>query len=161
MVAGMRGAPLQKRVKEEMMISVNKVFLIGVLADEPVIQGTEDDRKIVGLSVFTTRRWCDASDGQQEDKEWHRIVITNPDLVAYAEAHLAKDDQIYIEGELHTMFWRDETFDWQSLTKILLWQDGHRLKRVTDDEDLEPAGTLDMLKAAREARLFDTLGHVA
>ena len=143
------------------MISVNKVFLIGVLADEPVIRGTEGDRKIVGLSVFTTRRWCDASDGQQEDKEWHRIVVTDPDLVAYAEAHLAKDDQIYIEGELHTMFWRDETFDWQSLTKVLLWQDGHRLKRVTDDGDLEPAGALDMLKAAREARLFDSLDHVA
>ena len=143
------------------MISVNKVFLIGVLADEPVVQGTEAGQKIVGLSVFTTRRWCDASDGQQEDKEWHRIVITTPDLVAYAQEHLGKDDQIYIEGELHTMFWRDETFDWQSLTKILLWQDGHRLKRITDDADLEPAGTLDMLKAAREARLFDTLGRVA
>ncbi len=143
------------------MISINKVILIGVLADRPVTRNLEDDQRAIGLSVFTTRRWCDASDGQQESREWHRIVITNPDLAVYAEMHLAKDDQIYIEGELHTMFWRDETFDWQSLTKILLWQDGHRLKRVTDDEDLEPAGTLDMLKAAREARLFDTLGHVA
>ena len=143
------------------MISVNKALLIGVLADEPVVQGTEGGQKIVGLSVFTTRRWCDAGKGQQEDKEWHRIVVTDPDLVACAQEHLGKDDQIYIEGELHTMFWRDETFDWQSLTKILLWQDGHRLKRITDDDDLEPAGTLDMLKAAREARLFETLGRVA
>ena len=143
------------------MLSVNKVILMGVVADEPVIRDIENDRKMVGLSVFTTRRWADASNDQQENKEWHRIVITDPDLAEYAAAHLRKDDQIYIEGELHTAFWRDETFDWQSLTRIVLWQDGHRLKRVADDDCLEAAGSLDMLKAAREARLFDTLGHVA
>jgi hypothetical protein len=59
------------------------------------------------------------------------------------------------------MFWRDETFDWQSLTKIVLWQDGHRLRRVTDDDCVEAKGTLEMLKAARDARMFDALGHVA
>ena len=143
------------------MLSVNKVILMGVVADEPVIRDIESDRKMAGLSVFTMRRWPDATGGHRGSKEWHRIVITDPDLAAYAEAHLAKDDQIYVEGELHTMFWRDATFDWQSLTRIVLWQNGHRLKRVADDDCLAATGPLDMLKAAREARLFDTFGHVA
>jgi single stranded DNA-binding protein len=147
--------------KEETMLSVNKVILMGVLADEPVIQPIEGSRTMIGLSVFTMRRWSESTDGQQESKEWHRVVITDPGLAAYAETHLRQHDQIYIEGELHTMFWRDETFDWQSLTKIVLWQDGHRLRRVSDDDCVEAKGMPEMLKAAQDARMFDALGHVA
>lgn len=143
------------------MLSVNKVMLIGILADNPVIRDIEDDRKVVGLSVVTLRRRSDVTDNHLGSKEWHRIVITDPELAAYAEAHLVKGEQIYIEGELHTMFWRDETFDWQSLTRIVLWQDSHRLTCVADGDCLEPIGTPDMLKVAQEANLFDTLGHVA
>jgi len=143
------------------MLSVNKAILVGAVADKPVIRDIKGGRKMVGLSVFTARRWLKAGSDEQASKEWHRIVIVNPDLAAYAEAHLAKDDQIYVEGELHTMFWRDETFDWQSLTRIILWQEGHQIKRVSESDCLEATGELDLLKAAQETRLFDTLGHVA
>jgi len=143
------------------MLSVNKVIIIGVLADSPVIRGSEDGRKVIGLSVATMRHQSNAIDNLLEGKEWHRIVITDPGLAAYAEAHLTKGEQIYIEGELQTMFWRDETFDWQSLTRIVLWQDSHRLKCIADGDCLELTGTPDMLKTTQEARLFDTLGHVA
>lgn len=135
------------------MLSVNKVILMGVLADQPVVR-QHGDRKIVGLSVFTIRPWSDDGGKPALDKEWHRVVVTHPDLAAYAEASLEKDDPIYLEGELQTTSWLDATYVRQSLTRILLWQDGDRLRRI-DDQELEPAAAPDLMAIARDARLFE------
>ena len=135
------------------MLSVNKVILIGVLADQPVVR-QRGDRKIVGLSVFTIRPWSQGGRGPALDKEWHRVVITHPDLAAYAEASLEKDDPIYLEGELQTTSWLDATYVRQSLTRVLLWQDGDRLRRI-DDQQLEPAAAPDLMAIARDAQLFE------
>jgi hypothetical protein len=139
--------------EEDMMLSVNKVILMGVLADQPVVRA-HDDRKIIGLSVFTIRPWSQEGKKQALDKEWHRVVITHPDLAAYAEACLSKDDPIYLEGELQTTSWLDATYVRQSLTRILLWQDGDRLRRI-DDEGVKPAATPDLMAVAQDAHLFE------
>ena len=135
------------------MLSVNKVILMGVLADQPIVR-QRGDRKIVGLSVFTIRPWSQEGRGPALDKEWHRVVITHPDLVTYAETSLRKDDGIYLEGELQTTSWLNATYIRQSLTRILLWQDCDRLRRM-DDEGLEPAAAPDLMAIARDAKLFE------
>ncbi|MEM8948777.1 MAG: hypothetical protein AAGC99_05535 [Pseudomonadota bacterium] len=81
-------------------------------------------------------------------------MITHPDLAAYAEASLEKDDPIYLEGELQTTSWLDATYVRQSLTRILLWQDGDRL-RCIDDQQLKPAAAPDLMTIARDAHLFE------
>ncbi len=136
-----------------MMLSVNKVILMGVLADQPIVR-KHGGRKIVGLSVFTVRPWSQDGRGSALNREWHRVVITHPDLVAYAEASLEKDDPIYLEGELQTASWLDATYVRQSLTRILIWQDGDRLRRI-DDQQLEPAAAPDLMAIAGDADLFD------
>ena len=135
------------------MLSVNKVILMGVLADQPVVR-KHGDRKIVGLSVFTIRPWGQDGRGSALDKEWHRIVITHPDLAAYAQANLEKDDPIYLEGELQTTSWLDATYIRRSLTRILLWQEGDRLRRI-DDQKLEPVATPDLMTIVRDVHLFE------
>ena len=135
------------------MLSVNKVILMGVLADQPVVR-EHGDCKIVGLSVFTIRPWTQEAEKQALDREWHRVVITHPDLVAYAENSLGKDDGIYLEGELQTTSWLDATYVRQSLTRVLLWQNGDRLRRI-DDEVGESAAASDLKTIAREAHLFE------
>lgn len=122
---------------------------------------------MVGLSVVTRRHWHDTETGEErEGQEWHRVVIFDQDLANFAEAKLGPDDQVYIEGELLTERWRDETYEWRSLTKIILWQDGDQLRRLSPDEGpAELIGADDpMLAAAREAHLIETpswLGRVA
>lgn len=136
------------------MLSVNKVILIGTLADEPVVRDVEGECKMVGLSLFTLRRCYDASSGErQEDKEWHQVVIVDERLTGYAETQLAKDDQVYLEGELQTMRWRDDTYTWRSLTRIILWREGDQLRRVTDQDCGEPAAAFRTLAAVRDARV--------
>ena len=143
------------------MLSVNKVILMGVLADRPLVREIEGGAMMVGLSVVTSRGWHDDSHEQTDDKEWHRVVITHPDLAGYAESHLAKDDQVYLEGELQTTFWRDATYNRRSLTRILLWQDSDRLQRVADGGGCDAATAPHLRMAARQAHLFHKPGDEA
>lgn len=154
-----------------MSLSLNKVVLAGTLADAPMIREIEGGGKMVGLSIVTTRQWCDVADGdERRDQEWHRVLIVHEGLAAFAEAHLRRDDQVYIEGELHTERWLSETFERRTLTKVILWQAAHQLRRLADD-DHERQASLScrhpLLDAAREAHLIETpsdvrsLGEVA
>ena len=154
-----------------MSLSLNKVILAGTLADKPVINEIEGGQKMVGLSIVTTRHWCDGKTGQeQEDQEWHRVVIIFEPLAAFAEANLVQGDEVYIEGELHTEFWLSETFESRTLTKIILWQEGHQLRRLADRDQQRATSARKhhpLLDAARQAPFIETpsgdalLGHVA
>ena len=155
-----------------MALSLNKVILAGTLADAPLIRETDASRKVAGLSIVTTRQWRDAKSGKvEEGQEWHRVVILLAPLIAFVETEIAKGDDVYLEGELHTEFWRDDTYEWRSLTKVILWQEAHQLRRLTDQDRCQPGSsahqTPPMLEAAREAHRIETpsgdplLGHVA
>ncbi len=137
------------------MLSLNKVTLIGELVEAPVIRDLENGSKAVGLSVMTTGRWVDADRVEKFCKEWHRVVIIHASLVAFAEAELQQGDDIYIEGELHTEVWLSETFETRTLTKVVLWQDGHLLRRL--DESAPATSTAEhhpIFLTSRNALLF-------
>jgi single stranded DNA-binding protein len=154
-----------------MSLSLNKVILAGTLADKPVVREIEGGQKMVGLSIVTEHHWCDAKSGKkQQSQEWHRIVIIHEPLAAFAEANLSRDDDVYLEGELFTERWLSRTFESRTLTKIILWQEAHQLRRLTG-HDQEPRASFacrhPLLDAAREAHLIEIpsdnvpLGHVA
>ena len=139
-------------------MSLNKVMLIGRLDDVPQIREIEGGSKAVGLSIVTTRRDCDADVGEElTSTEWHRVVIIEERLVAFAETHLQRNDHVYIEGQLHTERWQDETYQWRSLTKILISQSSDQLQKFTPNEDptfgTRPSNS--GLAAAREAYLIE------
>jgi len=135
------------------MLSQVKVTAVATLAEKPVIRTMEGHRKMVGLSVYTMR----CSDGAKareigQEKEWHRVVITDQRLATYAEAHLTQDDQVYLEGELLTDFFQSETFELRFMSQIYLRQEGDKLRRVTDEPDYnDPEIAQEMLTVARGA----------
>jgi len=142
-----------------MAFSLNKVTLAGTLADKPMIRKIEGDQKMVGLSIVTTCRWCDTiREAKQTSQEWHRVLVIHEDLAAFAETKLNRNDQVYIEGELHTERWMSETFETRTLTKIILWQDVHQLRRLPDHGQEKRASSArqhPLLAAAREAHLIE------
>ncbi len=87
--------------------SVNKVILVGNLGRDPEVRYTQDNQKIVHLSVATSDRWRDRGSGEQRERtEWHRVVIFNEKLAEIAERYLAKG-----RGELTLLGGRDEVPD--------------------------------------------------
>jgi single-strand DNA-binding protein len=101
--------------------SVNKVILIGNLGADPDIKRTQDGRPIANLSIATSESWRDKSSGERKEKtEWHRVVIFSEGLCKLAESYLSKGSKVYIEGQLQTRKWQDQSGADKYSTEIVL-----------------------------------------
>ena len=101
--------------------SVNKVILVGNLGKDPEIRRTQDGRPIANLSVATSETWRDRATGERKEKtEWHRVVIFNEGLAKVAEQYLKKGAKVYIEGQLQTRKWTDQSGVEKYSTEVVL-----------------------------------------
>jgi len=101
--------------------SVNKVILVGNLGKDPEIRRTQDGRPIANLSVATSESWRDKATGERKEKtEWHRVVIFNEGLAKVAEQYLKKGAKVYIEGQLQTRKWTDQSGVDKYSTEVVL-----------------------------------------
>ena len=101
--------------------SVNKVILLGNLGRDPEVRQTQDGTKIVHLAIATSERWKDRNTGEPREKtEWHRVVIFNERLGEVAERYLSKGRQVYVEGQLQTRKWTDQSGQERYTTEIVL-----------------------------------------
>lgn len=105
------------------MSSINKVILVGNLGKEPEIRTTQNGSKIVQISIATSENWKDRQTGERREKtEWHRVVIFNANLVDIAERYLKKGSKVYIEGQLQTRKWQDQSGNERYATEVVLQQ---------------------------------------
>jgi len=101
--------------------SVNKVILVGNLGADPEIRRTQDGKAIVNLSVATSENWRDRNSGERREKtEWHRVVIFNEGLAKVAEQFLKKGSKVYLEGQLQTRKWTDQSGVEKYSTEVVL-----------------------------------------
>ncbi len=101
--------------------SINKVILIGNLGRDPEVRNTQDGSKVVNLNLATSESWRDRNTGERRERtEWHRIVIFNDKLAEVAEQYLRKGSKIYIEGQLQTRKWTDQSGQEKYTTEIVL-----------------------------------------
>lgn len=101
--------------------SVNKVILVGNLGADPEIRRTQDGRPIANLRIATTETWKDRGSGERRERtEWHRVVIFNEGLCRIAEQYLKKGSQVYIEGQLQTRKWQDQSGQDRYSTEVVL-----------------------------------------
>jgi single-strand DNA-binding protein len=101
--------------------SVNKVILIGNLGRDPEIRSMQNGGKVCNLTVATSERWRDRGSGEQQERtEWHRVVIFDDRLVDVAERYLKKGAKVYLEGELQTRKWQDQSGQDRYSTEVVL-----------------------------------------
>jgi single-strand DNA-binding protein len=101
--------------------SVNKVILIGNLGADPEIRRTNDGRPIANLRVATSESWRDRATGERRERtEWHRVVIFNEGLCRIAEQYLRKGSKVYLEGQLQTRKWQDQSGQDRYSTEVVL-----------------------------------------
>ena len=101
--------------------SVNKVILVGNLGRDPEIRTTQDGTRVANLSLATSESWRDKTSGERRERtEWHRVVIFNDRLVDVVERFLKKGAKIYIEGQLQTRKWTDQSGQEKYTTEIVL-----------------------------------------
>jgi len=101
--------------------SVNKVILIGNLGRDPEVRTMQSGGKVCNLSVATSESWRDKGSGERREKtEWHRVVIFNENLIQVAERFLKKGSKVYLEGQLETRKWSDQSGQEKYSTEVVL-----------------------------------------
>ncbi len=101
--------------------SVNKVILIGNLGRDPEVRSFQNGGKVCNLRIATSERWRDRSTGENREKtEWHSVAIFAEPLVRIAEQYLRKGSTVYIEGQLETRKWQDQSGADRYTTEIVL-----------------------------------------
>ena len=101
--------------------SVNKVILVGNLGRDPEARTFQNGGKVVNLRIATSETWRDKSSGERKEKtEWHRVVIFNEGLCKVAEQYLKKGAKVYIEGQLQTRKWTDQSGVEKYSTEVVL-----------------------------------------
>ena len=103
--------------------SVNKVILIGNLGRNPEVRSFPNGGKVVNLRIATSERWRDKSTGENKERtEWHSVAIFNENLGRIAEQYLKKGSTVYIEGQLETRKWQDQSGQDRYSTEVVLRQ---------------------------------------
>ena len=106
---------------EAMAGSVNKVILVGNLGRDPEIRTFPSGAKYCQLAVATSERWRDRNTGENRERtEWHRVTIYNEHLVRVAEQYLTKGQTVYLEGQLETRKWQDQSGQDRYSTEVAL-----------------------------------------
>jgi single-strand DNA-binding protein len=100
--------------------SVNKVILVGNLGADPEARSLGSGGEVVNLRLATTETWNDREGQRQERTEWHRVVIFNENLGKVAKQYARKGSKVYIEGQLQTRKWTDQSGQDKYSTEVVL-----------------------------------------
>jgi single-strand DNA-binding protein len=101
--------------------SVNKVILIGNLGRDPEVRSFQNGGKVCNLRIATSENWKDRNTGERREKtEWHTVAIFSEPLVRVAEQYLRKGSKVYIEGQLETRKWQDQSGQDRYSTEVVL-----------------------------------------
>jgi len=101
--------------------SVNKVIIVGNLGRDPEVRSFQNGGKVCNLRIATSETWKDKSSGERREKtEWHSVAITSEPVVRIAEQYLRKGSKVYIEGQLETRKWQDQSGQDRYSTEVVL-----------------------------------------
>jgi len=101
--------------------SVNKVILIGNLGADPEVRRLPSGDPVVNMRVATSETWRDRNTGERRERtEWHNVVIFNDNLAKVAEQYLKKGMKVYLEGQLQTRKWQDQSGQDRYTTEVVL-----------------------------------------
>ncbi|MEP3636328.1 MAG: single-stranded DNA-binding protein [Paracoccaceae bacterium] len=120
--------------------SVNKVILIGNLGRDPEVRTFQNGGKVCNLRIATSENWKDRNTGERRERtEWHSVAIFQEGLVRIAEQYLRKGSKVYIEGQLQTRKWQDQSGQDRYSTEVVLQGFGGTLTML-DGRDGQSGG---------------------
>jgi single-strand DNA-binding protein len=152
------------------MAGVNKVILVGNLGADPESRSLNNGGEVVNMRVATSEQWKDKDGNRQERTEWHNVVIFNENLGRVAKNYLRKGSKVYLEGQLQTRKWTDQSGNDRYSTEVVLQRfrgelvlldsregaGGGRSSFNEDFEDLGGGGAATRTQPRPQPAAFDT-----
>lgn len=123
------------------MASLNKVTLIGNLGADPEIKSFQSGGRVANLRIATSETWKDKNTGERQERtEWHTVAVLNDGLVGVVERFLRKGSKVYIEGQLQTRKWQDQSGADRYSTEVVLRGFGGTLIMLDGKQDSPARG---------------------
>jgi single-strand DNA-binding protein len=152
------------------MAGVNKVILVGNLGADPEARSLNNGGEVVNMRVATSEQWKDRDGNRQERTEWHNVVIFNENLGRVAKNYLRKGSKVYLEGQIQTRKWTDQSGNDRYSTEVVLQRfrgelvlldsregaGGARGSFNEDFEDLGGSGASTRTQSRPQPAAFDT-----
>ena len=150
------------------MAGVNKVILVGNLGADPEARSLNNGGEVVNMRVATSESWKDKDGNRQERTEWHNVVIFNENLGRVAKNYLRKGSKVYLEGQIQTRKWTDQSGNDRYTTEVVLQKfrgelvlldsrEGAGGSRGAFNEDFDDAGSTPARAQSRpQPAAFDT-----
>lgn len=118
--------------------SVNKVILIGNVGADPEIRSLNSGDRVANIRLATSETWKDRSTGEKKERtEWHRVVVFNDGLVGVIENYVRKGSKLYVEGQIQTRKWQDQSGEDRYSTEIVLQKFGGSITLLGGKNDGE------------------------
>lgn len=101
--------------------SLNKVMLIGNLGQDPEIRSFQNGGRVANLRIATSETWKDRNTGERQERtEWHTVAIFSDGLVGVVERYLRKGSKVFVEGQLQTRKWQDQSGNDRYSTEVVI-----------------------------------------
>lgn len=122
--------------------SVNRVTILGNLGRDPEVRTFQNGGKVCNLRIATSETWKEKNTGEKKERtEWHTVAIFNDGLVRVAEQYLKKGSKVYIEGQLQTRKWQDQSGNDRYSTEVVLQGFGGTLVMLDGKSDGNQSGS--------------------
>lgn len=110
------------------MASVNKVIIVGNLGADPEVKSFQNGGQIANMRIATSETWKDKQSGERKERtEWHSVVVSGDGLIGVVERYLRKGSKVYVEGQLRTRKWQDQSGNDRYSTEVFIGGIGGKL----------------------------------
>jgi len=89
------------------MSSVNKIFLLGNVGQEPQVKTFDNGDQVANFSLATSDQWTDKNGEKKESTEWHNCVCYRQ-LAKIAFDYVKKGSKVFVEGRIKTRSWEKD-----------------------------------------------------
>ena len=121
--------------------SVNKVILIGNLGKDPETRTFQNGGKVCNFSIATSESWKDRNTGERQERtQWHNIAIFSEPIAGIAEQYLKKGSKVFVEGQLETRKWQDQSGNDRYTTEVVIRPYGGNLTLLDSRSDSYTSG---------------------
>ena len=133
-------------------MSLNKAMMIGNVGQDPEIRTFQDGGKVANFSLATSETWKDKATGEKKERtEWHRVVVFGP-MADVVEQWVTKGSKLYVEGEMRTRKWQDQSGQDRYTTEVVVQGFGTTFKLLGNRQSDQSSGADDRYGGYRDER---------
>ena len=100
------------------------------------VQIFQNGGKVCNFSIATSENWKDRNTGERQERtQWHNIAIFSEPISNVAEQYLKKGSKVYIEGQLETRKWQDQSGNDRYSTEVVIRPYGGSLTMLDSRSD--------------------------